>query len=174
MRIKGSKAAMPYTGPSTVVEPTRREAFWEDCNPGAEWHSITSYTVSKDEMVSFANKWDPLSFHVDEQLAKESVVGQLFASSRYTLAVSSWLLHRMDPIISIVAAMEITNMKLPRPTLPGMDLRLTMVILDRKPYKDRSDRGIVRLKVAVLNQDEKAVLEWEELALVNRRPTSQL
>ena len=157
-----------YSGPSTVCEPTRRESFWEDCTPNTTFSSFQSYTVRRDEMVDFARKWDPLSFHVDDELAKSSVVGRLFASSRYTLAVSCWLLHRVDPMLRITAAMEFTKMRFPRPVYPGDVLSLTSTVLEQMPSK-RPDQGVLKTQIIVANQHGKPVLQWVETAMVQRR-----
>lgn len=36
-----------------------------------------TYNVGKDEMVEFANKWDPQPFHTDEEAVKASIYGGL-------------------------------------------------------------------------------------------------
>ena len=111
---------MVYEGPSLAAKANgATEIFFEDCTVGRVFESMRSYVADRDEMIAMAQKWDPLVFHIDEEEAKKSVVGRLFASSRYTLAVSSWLLNQQNPMIAIAAAMQLNKMRLPRPVFPG-------------------------------------------------------
>ena len=38
------------------------------------------FSLSKEDIVTFAKQYDPQSFHLDEDLAKESVFGRIVAS----------------------------------------------------------------------------------------------
>ena len=55
------------------------ERYFEDFEPG-QLLELGSHTVSEDEIVEFARRWDPQPFHVDPEAAKESVFGGLIAS----------------------------------------------------------------------------------------------
>ena len=138
--------------------------------PGTVNTSPCTYTANKKEMMDFARKWDPLDMHTDEALAAASPMKCLTASSRYTMAVSSWLLNRTDPMIRVVAMFGMEAVRLPRPVLPGDVLSIYSTVLEQgRESSKRRDQGVVKLHVQVLKQGGKVVLEWEERVLVQRR-----
>ena len=53
--------------------------YFEDLEPGFEQRSGESYLVKRAELISFARRWDPQPFHVDEEVAKDSMFGGLTA-----------------------------------------------------------------------------------------------
>ena len=93
--------------------------FFEDMVPGTVTTAPCTYTANKKEMMEFARKWDPLDMHTDETLAAASAMKTLTASSRYTLAVSSWLLNRTDPMLRVTAMFGMEAVRLPRPRFKG-------------------------------------------------------
>ena len=66
--------------------------FFEDCAVGEEFESHSSYRITAEEIKSFATKWDPQLYHLDEEEAKR-VVGQLFAPGTLTLCIGVKLTH---------------------------------------------------------------------------------
>lgn len=48
---------------------------------------LGSYTFDREEIIRFAEKFDPQRFHVDEQAAKQSHFGALCASGWHTLSI---------------------------------------------------------------------------------------
>lgn len=50
------------------------DGYFEDVSLG-ETHKTGSYTTEKEEMLSFAEKYDPQPFHANEEAAKDSVFG---------------------------------------------------------------------------------------------------
>ena len=138
--------------------------------PGTITTSPCTYTVKSKEMMEFARKWDPLDMHTDEALAAASPMKCLTASSRYTMAVSSWLLNRMDPMLRVTAMFGMEAVRLPRPVLPDDVLSICSTVLEQgRESSKRRDQGVLKLHVEVLKQGGKVVLEWEERVLVQRK-----
>lgn len=54
--------------------------------PGYEYQ-IGSYTFNKEEIIRFAEKFDPQEFHLSEESAEASLFGKLCASGWHTTAV---------------------------------------------------------------------------------------
>ena len=65
---------------------TRELVYFEDFAPGRTWE-WGEYTVTKEEIISFASMYDPQPFHVDEDAALASVFEGFTASSVHTIAV---------------------------------------------------------------------------------------
>lgn len=128
-----------------------------------------SYEVTRDEIIAFATKWDPLPFHVDEERARRSPHGSLVASGSHVMAIRTWLLHRIEPI-AIIAALGWDAVRFLDPVRPGDRLSLEVEFLEVRPSRSKPDRGVVRSRIAVKNQDGHAVLEHEDVILVARKP----
>ena len=53
--------------------------YFEDISVGDKTTS-KSISVTKEEIIEFARKYDPQPFHIDEEAAKKSIYGGLIAS----------------------------------------------------------------------------------------------
>ena len=51
--------------------------YFDDFEVGESWPIEATYTMSEDEIISFAEKWDPQPFHVDKEAAGKSIYGTL-------------------------------------------------------------------------------------------------
>ena len=50
---------------------------------------VGSYKLTQEEIVSFAKVWDPQTFHIDEEAAKNSMFGGIVASSLHLFAIAT-------------------------------------------------------------------------------------
>ena len=60
--------------------------YYDDYVVGHE-HPCASYTVERDEVIEFAQKWDPQPWHIDEDQAKASFFGGLTACSAHIFSI---------------------------------------------------------------------------------------
>lgn len=67
--------------------------FWEDL-PVGRTLDIGSITVDHDEVIEFANKYDPQPFHLDDDAAAKSMFGRLSASGWHTCSMAMGLMVR--------------------------------------------------------------------------------
>ena len=59
--------------------------------------SFGAYKVTEEEIIEFAQKYDPQFFHLDHEAAKQSLFGGLCASGWHTCAMTmSMLVANMD------------------------------------------------------------------------------
>ena len=69
--------------------------WFEDIEIGAK-RDLGTYTFTEDEIIAFAQKYDPQIFHIDPEAAKNTMFGGLIASGWHTAAV--WMkLHGRQP-----------------------------------------------------------------------------
>nr|WP_156184164.1 MaoC/PaaZ C-terminal domain-containing protein [Halostagnicola sp. A56] len=47
--------------------------YYEDLEVG-EIYKTDNYTVSKENIITFAEQFDPQPFHIDEEIAQESII----------------------------------------------------------------------------------------------------
>ena len=134
------------------------ELYFEDLEPGRV-HELGSHTVSEEEIVAFARQWDPQSFHVDPEAAKESVFGGLIASGWHTGAM--WMRLYVDSLLDGAASMGspgIEELRWLAPVRPGDTLHGRLTVLEATPSERRPDRGTVRIRGEMVNQDGVTVM----------------
>lgn len=143
--------------------------YFEDLSPG-ECHEIGGRTVTKQEILSFAEKYDPQPFHLDEKVAKESVFGGLVASGWHTVC----LLNRMlvDGFVRDTANMAgrgVDDLRWYKPLRPGTTLSGRVKILEMTPSDRHDDRGYVTYEFAAFDQHDEELLSMTAELLVRRR-----
>lgn len=131
---------------------------------------IGEHYVDKEEMVEFSRKWDAKPFHIDEELAKSYPVGGLIAPLTYTLSVISRLgsISESDRI-AFLAILEMERFQIFNPVHPGDKLTVTEEHLDKRESRANSDRGIVRTRSEVVNQNGQVCVSVVSVTLVARR-----
>ena len=72
------------------------DLYWEDFEPG-QTLDLGSRTVTEEEILEFARRWDPQPFHVDPEAARETVFGGLIASGWHTGAM--WMRMYVDTVL---------------------------------------------------------------------------
>lgn len=142
---------------------------FEGIEPGTTVH-CGSTTVSEDEIVEFAERYDPLAIHTDPAAAAESRFGGLIASGYHTLCLSVRLLvEGVRSERAVVGGLGIDDVRWHRPVEPGDTIAVRTEILDTRPSESDSDTGIVHEAIAVTNQREETVLSYENYELLARR-----
>ncbi len=142
----------------------------DDLSVGQIFESET-YTLTDDEIKSFARRYDPQPFHLDEEAAKDSVFNRLAGSGWLTAAISMRLLVSSLPIQGGLVGVEAQVAWL-RPTRPGDVLKLETEIVEITPSRSRADRGTVTIRTTIRNQRGKPVQTIESKLVVPRRDDS--
>src|SRR5262245_40594015 len=73
------------TLPTAVTEPLRQ--YLEDFEVGDTFHSPT-LRIQADDIKRFASEFDPQPFHLDEEIARDTIFGGLAASGWHTAALT--------------------------------------------------------------------------------------
>lgn len=142
--------------------------YLEDLHPGQTF--VTgSATITAEDIVDFARRFDPQPFHLDADAAKESLFGGLAASGWHTAALTMRLLVEGLPLAGgvIGAGGEIAW---PRPTRPGDELTVHVEVLDVAPSSSRPDRGMLTTRSETRNQHGEPVQISTVRTVVWRRP----
>jgi acyl dehydratase len=143
--------------------------YFEDIDVGYS-QKAGPFFVSKDEIIHFAEKYDPRPFHIDEAAAARSVFAGLSASAAHTFAIFYSLTNKLHPPIRAIAALGYDELRLPNPVRPDDELDLDVRVLEKRESKSKSDRGIFRFRAFLRNQRRETVLECISNILVARRP----
>ena len=132
---------------------------------------LGSHAVTEQEIVEFARRWDPQPFHVDPEAAKESVFGGLIASGWHTGAM--WMRLYVDSLLDAASSMGspgVEELRWLAPVRPGDVLAGRLTVLETTPSERRPDRGTVRIRGEMVNQDGVTVLSMVSRGHFGRRP----
>jgi acyl dehydratase len=153
---------------SAMEKPMSRELYYNDFAVGQRMESARSITMHKADTIAFAHSYDPQPFHIDEESAKETVVGELIASGWHTAAVSMRL--KLETDLRYVAGgllgLGVENLRWPRPTMPGDTVRIVITILEKRLSNSRPDKGIIKYKLETINQNNELVMEMVTAVIV--------
>lgn len=145
--------------------------YYEDLKVGDTFET-TYQTITKDEIIEFASKYDPQPFHLNTESATESIFGELVASGYHTLSISINLFTKehlvTDEGIAIMAGKGIDNLRFHQPVTPGDQLTTSVEIIDKYPSDSRSDRGYIDLGHTTENDSGETVLSMISYGIVSR------
>ena len=133
---------------------------------------LGSCTVTKEEIIEFALKFDPQPFHISEKEAAGTIYGGLIASGWHTGSLFMRLLY--DGLLSRAASMGSPGqdeMRWVRPVRPGDTLSARGVIEEKIPSRSKPDRGLVRTTYQVFNQEGLEVMKIRGLGIFAKRPS---
>jgi acyl dehydratase len=145
--------------------------YFEDIRPG-DVVEFGSYEVTRDEILDFARRYDPQSFHVDDRAARESPFGGLIASGWHTAAIFMRLY--VDAVLSGSASMGspgVEELRWLHPVRPGDVLSGRTRVVAASPSDKRPDRGTVISETEIVNQDGEVVMTMRARGFFRRRST---
>lgn len=143
---------------------------YEDAKVG-EVETAGSYTVTEDEIIEFAEQYDPQPFHVDPEAATESPFGSLIASGWHTGAITMRLLVTgiFGPEGSL-GSPGVESLRWPNPLLPGETVSIETVVENKRPLESDPTRGLLETHTKTLADDETVVMEMDSIVFVRRNP----
>jgi acyl dehydratase len=139
---------------------------FEDIAVG-ETDSFGGYEVTSEEVVAFAERYDPQPFHTDPEAAAETPFGGLVASGWHTAAMTMRLL--VDNVLSEIAtrgALGVDELRWRSPVRPGQTLTVETEVVGTEDWDE--DTGKVDVAVTTRADDDVA-LSMVGLVLVDRR-----
>jgi acyl dehydratase len=128
-----------------------------------------SFTLSEQEIMDFAAKYDPQPFHLDRAAADASAFGGLVASSVQSLGLSCGLMVRAIAGVDIMGGMAWEDIKLFRPVRPDRPFAVRARWVSARPSASKPDRGIAKIAIEVRDGDDLA-MTYGIAYLVRRRP----
>ncbi len=145
------------------------DEYFEDVAVG-DSREFGSYEVTAEEIVDFAERYDPQPFHLDPEAAQDSLFGGLVASGWHTAAVCMRLVvdNLLSPETSL-GARGVDELRWHRPVRPGDTLSVRTEVLDKRPSESNPGMGHVRSRLEGYNQDDELVVSWVALGMVRKR-----
>ena len=145
------------------------EHTFDDFEPGRVYELGTK-VVSQDEIIAFARQFDPQPFHLDPEAAKDSVFGGLIASGWHTGAM--WMRLYVDSLLggaSGQGSSGIEELRWLAPVRPGDTLSGRLTVLEASSSESHPDRGTVRIRGEMVNQDGVTVMSMVSRGRFARR-----
>jgi acyl dehydratase len=147
------------------------DRYLEDYIEG-DVHTFGSIEVEEDEIISFANRFDPQRLHTDPEAAKLTPFGGLIASGWHTasLMMRLYVEHYLTHVASL-ASPGLDDLRWHKPVRPGDRLSVRVTILKAAISKSKPDRGAVTSLVEVFNQSNELVMSLHVVNIILRRNT---
>ncbi|MFC6205501.1 MaoC/PaaZ C-terminal domain-containing protein [Psychrobacter urativorans] len=139
---------------NTATEQVTIEGF----NVG-DRNQLGSYTLTLQDIISFAEQWDPQFFHTDpERALSEGFFGGIIASGIQTMAVFQRLsVQSFSQNIKVIGGAGIKDLQFRRPVYPDDTLTgsLTVTAIN---FETERKRALITYAGELLNQREERVL----------------
>ncbi|KKX29531.1 MaoC family dehydratase [Rhizobium sp. LC145] len=143
--------------------------FFEDFVPGGVF-PLAPKQVTAEEIIEFAQEFDPQPMHLDEAAGKASILGGLSASGWHTASMfmrmmfDGWLSQSSSEGSPGVDAMEWR-----KPVLAGDTLSGRSTVLESRALRSRPGIGIVKFLHEVENQRGDVVMRGENPIMIRMR-----
>jgi acyl dehydratase len=145
--------------------------YFEDIELHKPRHSDEKYAVTAEDIKQFAAQWDPMPFHLDEEIAKLSPIGKLFASGIHSVAIGIRLSHTMmEKNLAVIAGLGWNDVRFPVPVCVGDVLHMKSEIIEKRESRSKLDRGIIVSLNQLINQNNDVVTEYKIATLMMRKP----
>jgi len=144
--------------------------FFEDFVVG-DTDSFGSCTVTREDVIDFASKYDPQPFHLNDEAAKLSPMGALCASGWHTCGMTMRMMvdNLMAKGVAGLGSPGVDELRWKKPVFPGDILRVESEVLDKRPSESRGNMGLVKTRHMVKNQDDVVVMTMVSNVMILRR-----
>ncbi len=144
--------------------------FYEDIAVGQK-SAFGHYEVTREEVIDFAQKYDPQPFHLDDEAAAKTHFGRVSASGWHTCAMTMSML-----VANLTANKQaglgspgVDELRWKKPVYPGDTLRCETEVIEKRRSASRPEMGVYRSRVRVLNQNDLPVMTFISNGLIRTR-----
>jgi acyl dehydratase len=142
--------------------------YWEDFREG-ETLDFGDKLVTKDEIIAFARAYDPQTFHLDEEAAKDSLLGMFCASGWHNVG----MLRQMMCEAFLCKTAVIREVRWMKPVGKGYRLRVRRTNLSSQALPGDPRTGSVTFRFDVFNQDGLQVMQMTSTEFIARRNAAE-
>lgn len=142
---------------------------FEDFVEGASF-PLPPYEVTREEVIEFAQEFDPQPFHLDEEAAAHSLLGGLSASGWHTCSMAMRMM--VDGYLAnstSQGAPGVEELRWLRPVRPGDTLSGSATVLKSRPLASRPGVGIATIGIEIVNQTGETVMDCRYVQLLGLR-----
>jgi acyl dehydratase len=155
--------------------------YYEDIVIG-EPIGMGSHTFTAAEIKTFAERFDPQAFHLDEAAAERSPFGRLCASGWHTMAVWMRLMvdyrqrkaaemsARGEPLPALGPSPGFRDLRWLKPVYAGDTISYCSEVIEKRTSKSRLGWGLISIRTTGVNQSGETVVSVVSTAFAECRP----
>jgi len=156
-------------------------AFFEDLAIG-DTLELGDHTFTREEIIRFAEKYDPQPFHLSEEAAARTHFGRLCASGWHTAAIfmKLWVathkalqesaLANGRTIARLGPSPGFEDLRWIKPVYAGDRLSYSRVVTGKTESRSRPDWGLFHSDMLAVNQDGNLVFSFKGTVFIERKP----
>jgi acyl dehydratase len=147
--------------------------YLEDLEVG-QTTQFGTYEVTREEVIAFAQKYDPQPFHLSDEAAARTHFGRIAASGWHTCAMTMAVVARqlLEVDQAGLGSPGADELRWLKPVYPGDTLSVSGEILEVRLSRSKPEIGSFRTAMKVVNQHDQPVLTFTSIVLIRRRPGS--
>jgi acyl dehydratase len=156
--------------------------YFEDIRIGDK-SELGRHTFTAEDIRSFAERYDPQPFHLDEEAAARSHFGALVASGWHTGSVCIRLIiqqrlreeeamrARGEPVGRTGPSPGFRDLKWLKRVYVGDTITYASEVIETREVQSRADKGLMFARNTGTNQAGELVFSFISAVFVDRRPT---
>jgi acyl dehydratase len=125
-----------------MPEPLRS---FDELTLGQEF-DFGSFRMELAEILDFARRYDPQSFHTDEAAARAGIFGGIIASGLHTQAAAFGHIIRTGWVERVSLGGTEQVVRWPAPVRPGDKIALSARVEELIPSRSKPDRGVAKIR----------------------------
>lgn len=143
--------------------------YFDEWNENEEFET-RSRTITETDVVMFAAMTgDYNELHTNKEFTKDNQFGRRIAHGLLVLSISHGLLFRTGFLDgTAIAFLGIEGWKFISPIFFGDTIRAKVKVAGKIPSKSKKDRGIIKLHLELLNQDNVIVQSGYKTLMMKR------
>jgi acyl dehydratase len=157
-----------------ILEKSSKKLGYFDELEVGQCFNLGATRIGRSSALAFAKIFDPFSFHVDDEAAKQSIFGGLIVSGLQTLSAIHALSIQGGFLCedSIVCGAGIDELRFLHPVRPDDSLKVTAKVKELKSSRRPNGRGIARLQYLVNNQHDVLVVTFIDNHVIRLKGSS--
>jgi acyl dehydratase len=129
-----------------------------------------AFTLTRDEIIAFAQRFDPQPWHLDDDLARASAFGTLVASGVHTQAAAIALLVRRLANVAVLFGGSLHEARFAIPVRPDVTHDVTARWTHARPSASNPSRGVASVEGVATDPGGRTAMTFGVTYIVARRP----
>lgn len=122
--------------------------------------------ITKEEIIDFASVYDPQPFHLDEEAAKDSLLGTFCASGWHNCTFVTGMLHEEGLIDTAALGFpQIKEMRWMKPVCPGYRLRIKQTCISKAASEADPTIGRMEFRYDIYNQYHDQLMRMDRILM---------
>lgn len=133
--------------------------------------SFGSCLVTREDVLEFAEQFDPQPFHLSDEAAAQTHFGRLSASGWHSCAMAMRMIveHFKSVGHAGLGSPGIDELRFLKPVYPGDTLRVESEVLEKRQSRSKPEMGSCRSRMELINQHGEVVVRFIAIDLIRAR-----